>query len=228
MYNTDIPTRAELPTSRQLLRSTIIAIAAAATILVGIVLPSEYGIDPTGVGRALGLAEMGEIKTQLAKEAEADRAADRAGSAPAQGVPTAPTPSAGDKRSSLLETIFAPFAIGSAAAQTATAARSDEMTVTLKPNEGAEVKLQMKKGAKANFSWKAEGGVVNFDTHGEPDSSPSSTHSYKKGRSVAADEGVLEARFDGNHGWFWRNRTSRDVTITLRATGEYLAMKRVL
>ena len=69
MYNTDMPTRAELPTTRQLLRSTAIAVVSAAAILVTIVLPAEYGIDPTGIGTALGLAEMGEIKTQLAEEA---------------------------------------------------------------------------------------------------------------------------------------------------------------
>ncbi|RCS21305.1 hypothetical protein DUT91_25065, partial [Phyllobacterium salinisoli] len=72
MYNTDIPTRAELPSSAQLLRSTIIAMISAAAILVTVVLPAEYAIDPTGIGRALGLVEMGEIKAQLAEEAERD------------------------------------------------------------------------------------------------------------------------------------------------------------
>ena len=57
------------PTTAQLLRSTLIALAAAAMILVTIVLPAEYGIDPTGVGSALGLKRVGEIKTQLAEEA---------------------------------------------------------------------------------------------------------------------------------------------------------------
>lgn len=73
MYNTDLPTRAELPTSSQLLHSTAIAMVSAALILVTIVLPSEYAIDPTGIGRALRLTEMGEIKTQLAAEAAKDR-----------------------------------------------------------------------------------------------------------------------------------------------------------
>ena len=41
MYNTDIPTRAELPTSAQLLRSTAIAFGAAAGIHDTIVLPAE-------------------------------------------------------------------------------------------------------------------------------------------------------------------------------------------
>ena len=76
MYNSDMPTRAELPSSRQLLRSTAIAAAAAAALLVTVVLPAEYAIDPTGVGSLLGLTTMGEVKGQLAREAEVDRHRD--------------------------------------------------------------------------------------------------------------------------------------------------------
>ena len=53
MYNNEKPSREDLPSSAQLLRSTIIALAAAVAILVTIVLPAEYGIDPTRIGRAL-------------------------------------------------------------------------------------------------------------------------------------------------------------------------------
>ena len=59
MYNTDLPTRAELPSSASLLRSTILAILGAAAILVTVVLPADYGIDPTGAGRMLGLDRHG-------------------------------------------------------------------------------------------------------------------------------------------------------------------------
>ena len=72
MFNAEKPSLEELPSSAQLVKSTIIAAVSAVVILVTVVLPAEYGIDPTGVGKALGLAEMGEIKTQLAEEAEAD------------------------------------------------------------------------------------------------------------------------------------------------------------
>lgn len=88
MYNTNIPTQADLPTSGQLLRSTAIALVTAAILLVTVVLPSEYAIDPTGIGKLLGLTEMGEIKAELAAEAEADakaypeQAAPRPASAP--------------------------------------------------------------------------------------------------------------------------------------------------
>ena len=70
MYNTDLPNRAELPSSTQLLRSTVLAIVAAAVLLATVVLPSEYAVEPTGIGRVLGLTQMGEIKMQLAAENE--------------------------------------------------------------------------------------------------------------------------------------------------------------
>jgi hypothetical protein len=220
MYNSDVPSRAELPTSRQLLRSTIIAALAALAILLTIVLPAEYGIDPTGVGRVMGLAEMGDIKVQLSREAEADRAID------SSRIPALPAPAQPERRSGSIGAIFAQLLIRPAMAQTAP--RSDEMSVTLKPGEGAEVKLVMKKGAKARFAWKTDGGLVNCDLHGEPDNAPSKTHTYKRTRGAAEESGSIEAAFDGNHGWFWRNRGTEDVTVTVQATGSYAAIKRVL
>lgn len=209
MYNTDLPTRAELPSSRQLLRSTAIAVAAAAAILVTVVLPAEYGIDPTGIGRPLGLTAMGELKMQLAAEAEADRA------------PPAATPG---PRSSLPGAIFAGLFIRSAAAQTpapAAASRTDETTITLRPNQGLEVKLDMRRGARASYSWTATG-PVNYDLHGEPPNpGRNAAHSYRNGRASTGEQGEFTAIFDGTHGWFWRNRSTRDVSVTLRTTGEY-------
>lgn len=203
MYNSDLPTRAELPSSKQLLRSTVIAIAVAALLLVTVVLPGEYGIDPTGVGRVLGLTKMGEIKTSLAAEAEKDRAKDA--SQPA----VAPA-------STVLDPAKKEAAIGS---------KKDEVSITLKPGEGAEVKLQMVKGAKASYEWVSAGGPVNHDTHG--DNPAGAKHSFSKGREVERDAGELMAPFDGNHGWFWRNRTDGHVTVTLKVKGEYQSVKRV-
>ncbi len=82
----------------------------------------------------------------------------------------------------------------------------------------------MVKGAQANYAWTAHGAVVNFDTHGD---GGGENISYEKGRGVAEDEGVREAAFDGNHGWFWRNRTGGDVTVTLRVSGDYTEIKKV-
>ncbi len=213
MYNTDLPTRAELPTTGQLVRSTFIAIATAAALLITVVLPAEYGIDPTGAGKALGLKQMGKIKTQLADEAEKDAATDAKKARP-------------DERSSLFGRILAELVIGQAHAQAAPIMRTDETIVTLKPGEGVEYKASLVKGQKIVYSWVVSGGKVNHDTHGEPHGKPDETKSYKKERGVEKDEGTLEAAFDGSHGWFWRNRGSAPVTVTLKTSGDYAEIKR--
>jgi hypothetical protein len=43
---------------RTLARLTIGALAAAGVVLVCFVLPAEYGIDPTGIGRATGIVRL--------------------------------------------------------------------------------------------------------------------------------------------------------------------------
>jgi hypothetical protein len=51
------------------------ALLIAAAVIVGGVMPAEYGVDPTGVGRVLGLTPMGEFKRAIAEElAQAQRA----------------------------------------------------------------------------------------------------------------------------------------------------------
>lgn len=46
------------PSGRTLATATVIAIVAAAVVLVVAVLPAEYGVDPLGTGRALGLLNL--------------------------------------------------------------------------------------------------------------------------------------------------------------------------
>ena len=94
MFNSPLPSASELPSSRQLVRSTVIALAVAMGLLVTVVMPSEYAVDPTGLGRAMGLTQMGEIKITLAAEALADEAASKAAAAPAPApvVAAAPAP----------------------------------------------------------------------------------------------------------------------------------------
>ena len=68
MFNTHNPPENDLPTSSQLLKSTMVAIGVGCTLLILVILPAEYGTDPTGVGELLGLKKMGEIKTRLKQE----------------------------------------------------------------------------------------------------------------------------------------------------------------
>ena len=204
MFNSQRPSSNDLPTTRQLLKATGIAVVAAGTLLVTVVLPSEYAIDPTGVGRVLGFAEMGEIKQQLQAEAEADHQT------------SLPVNEAGDGFS--LANLLTGLLVSPAQAQTSTPAWTGERTITLVPGQGVEVKLVMEEGAEVEFRWVAEGGLLNYDLHGD---GSGKNISYEKGRGVPGQDGVLKAEFTGNHGWFWRNRDKQDVTLTLQVRGAY-------
>jgi hypothetical protein len=206
MFNADVPPRHELPSSRTLLRSTLIAAATAAVLLVTVVLPAEYGVDPTGIGRVIGLTEMGEIKRELAREAAAAEAA------PVQ----APAVTSSER---------AAGAAPESTAETSGAPSFDELSIALQPGQGREIKLEMREGASVEYVWVVDGGVVNYDTHG--DRPGLSYHGYAKGTAQSSDEGVLVAAFDGMHGWFWRNRGRQPVTVRLRTSGEYTNLHEV-
>lgn len=226
MYNANIPSKSELPSTAQLIRSTVIAIVTAGALLVTVVLPAEYAIDPTGIGKALGFTEQGEIKVQLAAEAEADRVADRSAAieAAASGA-TLPEPAAdADADAEMAEAGNASEAAETSTVPGTAVGREDETRVTLKPGEGAEVKLVMKKGQKTDFVWTVVGGVVNSDLHGD---GGGNAISYEKKRGLAKDQGTVTAAFDGNHGWFWRNRGDADVVVILKVRGAHSDIKRV-
>jgi len=195
MYNSNAPTNDELPSTGKLIKSTILAAVTAGVLLVTVVMPAEYGIDPTGIGNALGLKRMGEIKVSLAAEAEADEAKD------AQEIVVETEP------------------------QTQAETQSHEMSVTLAPDEGTEIKVAMKKDAKVNYEWWSDGGKANFDVHGDSKELKINYHNYSKGSSVR-ESGELVADFDGSHGWFWRNRTKESITVTIKTNGAYSSITR--
>lgn len=242
MYNTDLPTRAQLPSTGKLLRSTAVAALIATVLLVTTILPAEYGIDPTGAGRALGLTPMGEIKVSLANEANAGEAAPAGSIAPtaesaaptAVAVTTAPAPHGhehGHDHGHEHVAAVAPAVTSRSepSAVEVAPARQHTVTISLKPGEAAEIKLTMQKDAIVRYEWAAVGGPVNYDTHGDPVKAPKGFyHGYGKGRNETAQTGTLQAAFDGKHGWYWRNRSGAEVTVTLKTLGDYETIERVL
>ena len=207
MPNRHRPSLDELPSSAQLLRSSLLALGVAATLLVTVVLPAEYALDPSGAGRLLGLTQMGELKATLAREAAAEAAPQAAAPVPA-AEPVAPV-----------------AAVAQAAASTA---QQHEVNLVLQPNEGTEIKLEMKQGAKVAYHWSANGDRVNYDTHGDPYNAPRDFyHGYGKGKQAPEQQGELVAAFDGKHGWYWRNRSDQPVKLTLRTRGDYITIEQM-
>jgi hypothetical protein len=205
--NARTPNIGELPTTKQLNRATLIAAAVAALVLTAAVLPAEYGIDPTGMGRVFGLTQMGESKRQAAS---AEQTAAAAPATDSGEILLDPEPAASN-----------------AAAGAAQGARTGEATLTLAPDEGSEVKATMKAGEEFTYEWSTGGPKINFELHGEEIGAGSGDYtSYEKGTSAGAS-GKFRAPFDGTHGWYWRNRSDAPITITVKATGAFEKFARV-
>lgn len=211
MYNAEIPKDIELPSSKKLIKSTAIAAVSAVIVLVTCVMPAEYAIDPTGMGKVLGLTKMGEIKQSLTEESENGINAAQAVNSVEQISVETSTQTATDNAQMIMPAI-----------------NKESISIELKPGQATEVKLTMPQSASVNFDWKAVGGGLNYDTHGDPVNAPKGFyHGYGKGKNETTQQGVLKAAFDGKHGWFWRNRTENPVTVTLLVEGQFSEMKKV-
>ncbi|MDO8348024.1 MAG: hypothetical protein Q7S85_09020 [Rugosibacter sp.] len=187
-----------LPTRSQLLKATAAALVVAGAILITVVLPAEYGIDPTGMGRMLGLARL-----------------SAPGGEKAAGLPAASAPVPLPENASVMQP----------AAGTVTKSdvpfRSDEIQLTLEPFEGAEIKAAMRQGEQFVFSWTVQGGKVNVDMHGERPNAGDEFTSYWKDTKQTRAQGTFVAPFAGSHGWYWLNRGEQPVTVKVKVSGFY-------
>ena len=192
-----------LPSVSQLFKATGIALVAAAAILITTVLPAEHGIDPTGIGKVLGLTALSASETEVASVDT---------SAAMQPGNVAAAPPAAQAAAPIVTSSEVPY-------------RSDEITLTLQPNEGKEIKASMREGEQFVFSWKVDGGKVNFDMHGERVNAGSDFTSYWKDTQQSGAQGIFVAPFEGTHGWYWRNRGNQPVTVTVNVSGFYASLK---
>ncbi|WP_293373718.1 hypothetical protein [Nevskia sp.] len=171
-------------TTAQLLKASGGALLLASAILLTTVLPAEYGLDPTGIGQALGLTALSE---------------------PAAAAPP------------VTAAAVAPPA--SLVVQRDTAFKSGELSLTLAANQGAEIKALMAAGDGFVFSWRSDGGPVNFDMHGEKPNAGDEFTSYWKDRGKTSGHGSFTAPFAGSHGWYWKNKGAAPVTVTVTVSG---------
>ena len=184
--NNNSQSNSEQPSAKKLFNSTMLAIGVAAIILITIVLPAEYGIDPTGVGKILGLKKMGDIKASLAEKAISDKSGQA-------------------KSTSAIEYNQSNYI-----------SQIGEIKISFEPNEGRELKVSMKKGDQINYNWETDGEAIYFAAHTDSGES----HDYSEG-TKSSDKGVLKAFCDGRHGWWYKNRTSKAITLTLKIDGKY-------
>jgi hypothetical protein len=121
----------ELPSKRKLAVTTAIAVAVAATLLVTVVMPAEYGRDPLGTGRKLGLTALSSPPPAPKEVAE---------------LPAATT---------LVPSVKGPVS------QYAGQYKIDDIQFELGPYEFLEYKYRLERGATMLYSWAASAPVVS-------------------------------------------------------------------
>lgn len=198
-------TNAAMPahSKSKIFQATLIAMAIAGVLLLVAVLPAEYGIDPLGAGKALGLTSLAEAGTDAA-------AALAAGGGTTGPVLEAPT----------IKGAFIPQPNGY---------KIDSREIKLESGDGVEIKYHMEKGAGMVYSWiVTPKELVFYEFHAEPDEKPAGAgedyyESYDLDDQVGKSEyhGTFIAPNTGIHGWFWENQTGVPVTIKLVTAGFY-------
>jgi hypothetical protein len=99
--------------------------------------------------------------------------------------------------------------------------KTQEMTLTLLPNSGAEIKAVMQAGDSFVFNWTSAA-PVEVDMHGEPFQAPSNVFtSYWKENASAEAHGSFTAPFGGTHGWYWHNAGAEAVNVTVTVSGYF-------
>lgn len=197
------PFEADPPSSKRLWKSIALATLGAALVLVTIVLPAEFGVDPTHVGRALGLTALnGPTRTLVVEDVVGGNDDYKSVALPDAGEPI-PLPNP------------AVVQLKTADAQVKT------FTVQLGVDQETEIKAVMDKAQVILYSWKAEGGEVYTDFHGHAPDSGNAFVRYEEQQSGHEGRGSLVAPFAGEHGWFWLNIAGNPVTITLEIRGYF-------
>ena len=184
--------------------SIVVALAVAAVVLVVAVLPAEYGIDLTGLGRALGFSELAApaSRTIEVRDVLGGNERVREVEIPAFNEPVPlPNPAVHQSEDRPIQT--------------------RTLTRTLQPDQETEIKTVLRESKVITYTWKTDGGLVYCDLHGhDPAAGQEFFVRYREDQEGATEAtGSLVAPFDGEHGWYWLNIHDGPVTITLTVTG---------
>lgn len=204
MSQASTPYEARPPSMRRLLASTSIAIVGALLLLVIVVLPAEYSIDPTGLGERLGLTALrGPVRTLEIADVTGGNEGYREVEIPDFGQPV-PLPNP-----NVYQDEPGP-------------AKTETVTVTIPPERETEIKMVLGSGKMISYDWTVDRGQIYADFHGhDPEVSQEYWVRYKEQQEGSSGSGSLVAPFKGEHGWYWLNYNEFPVTVTLHITGYF-------
>lgn len=191
-----------VPSAKRLAISVAVAMLVAGAVLITAILPAEYGVDPTGIGRAAGF-------TRLSEPARTIEISGVVGGN--ESVLEAEIPDFGQ-----------PVPLPNPAVHQEEAAPPSTKTlqVTIPPEQETEIKAILQEGKMILYSWHVDRGSIYSDFHGHtPEAGSDFFVRYKEHQEGTGGNGSLVAPFSGEHGWYWLNYNDFPVSVTLTITG---------
>ncbi len=184
------------PSIKSLIWALFTSILLALVIFVVAVLPAEFNIDPTGLGKKMGLTVLSKAVDSSVKPS--------AISCPEADIQIIDNDSAKSENS-----------------QTQTSKWKDTVSINIPPKKGLEYKFHIRKGELFDFVWNTNGTELYFDFHGEPEGDTTGYFKSFKVSTQSQSSGTLTVPFTGKHGWYWENKSSQTVTVYLKTRGNY-------
>ncbi|WP_293879729.1 hypothetical protein [Sphingomonas sp.] len=178
---------------RTILNVTALALAAAVAILLVAVLPAEFHRDPTGLGKATGIAALWAPEETVVTATQSGQPAQRSYSTPF--------------RSDTLD-----IDLGDSDRQDGREAVEYKVRVT-KGSTFLYTWQVVRIADPQEF-------YTEFHGHTVVAGRSMTVANYRKATG-ASDNGVLTAPFDGVHGWYFQNQSAGPVKVRLRLSGFY-------
>lgn len=196
---------------KQILTATFVALVLGAFLFVAAVLPAEFGSDPLGTGKLLGFSQLyqADAPTEVAMVTAGDPKAypvlkkEELGSE--SSVPTPKEAQNPPPASQYTEC-------------------QDSVTVMVAAGKGIEYKVKVHKYGSFKYEWATDQGVLYSDFHGEVKEATPPKEEFFLSYTIAYSNnliGTFLAPYEGRHGWYFKNRTDKDIVVSLRLSGQY-------
>lgn len=211
MNNSDNP----IVSKRKLVRNLIVSVVVGTLILLVAVLPAEFGIDPLGAGKALGFSK---LYVQQETEMSVDPGQLQVGQSATVAHRKIILSNIGSSTN-----VSRPIAASLPVAQEKFAVRQDVINVLVPASKGIEYKIWAKQLGHFKYEWSTDQGELFLDFHGEPKVSEGFYDSYTVCYSNNMG-GTFLVPFTGKHGWYFKNNSAKDITVTIKLDGEYELM----
>ena len=101
--------------------------------------------------------------------------------------------------------------------------QSNVATIVVKANKSLEYKFKVEQYEKLTYEWKANA-PLHYDFHGDPEAKQSYPQGYFESYAIGNSDNVkgkVTIPYKGAHGWYWKNESGKDITITLSTKGKY-------